>query len=297
MSDQNHISEQRYADFASFFLNHRSRQLIERTLVVFGVGLFTVHLLLYALHSINLFPVPLPPNLFSHPLNTLYTPFSVILIAEVYLLVYYLPTSFTRSVGKQLEIVCLIEIRSVFKYVYETEYTNQWPWETPYFLHTVSAVGLAVCLVLFYRLRPRREARLEENELTSYVGLKRTVAAILAVYLTALAVYSFSGWCLDVLSFLSDPSYQIKDPNSIFYGDFFTALILIDVLLLLISLWYIDDFGVTLRNCGFVISTIILRLSLSMDGWHAVAHAWFAGLLAVTMLLLQQGLKWRKYEM
>ena len=37
---------------------------------------------------------------FAHPLQTLYTPFSVILIAEVYLLVYYLPTSFCEVVGQ-----------------------------------------------------------------------------------------------------------------------------------------------------------------------------------------------------
>ena len=278
----------------SLLLHHRSRRLVERALVLSGVVLFALHLLLYVLKANALLSVALPRELFSHPLNTLYTPFSMILIAEVYLLIYYLPTSFTRSLGKQLEIVCLIEIRSVFKYVYETDYTNRWPWETPYFLHTVSAVGLALCLMFFYRLRPRREARIEDEELTAFISLKRTIAALLALYLIVIACAALFGWSRDVLTYLSDPSYVIADPNSLFYGEFFTALILVDVLLLLISLWYIDDFGLTLRNSGFVISTIILRLSLAMDGWHAVAHTWFAGLLAVIMLSLQRGLSWRR---
>ena len=45
----------------------------------------------------------LPASLFSHPLQSLYTPFSIILIAEVYLLVYYLPTSFARSWASRLK--------------------------------------------------------------------------------------------------------------------------------------------------------------------------------------------------
>ena len=94
-------------------LNPEVRRRVEGTLVTTALVLFGLHLALYGLHA--LWSLGLPDSLFAHPLQTLYTPFSVILIAEVYLLVYYLPTSFARSLGKQVEIVALIEIRSVFK--------------------------------------------------------------------------------------------------------------------------------------------------------------------------------------
>ena len=293
MAIRDQHDQQLYQKVTSFFLSKKSKVFVEKILISIGIILFTFHLILYAGNLYHVLPFSLSSTYFNHPLNTLYTPFSFILIAEVYLLIYYLPTSFTRSVGKQLEIVCLIEIRSVFKYVYDTENSKLWPWETPYFLHTIAAIGLAACLVLLYRIRPRREARLEDADLVTFIKLKKMIAMLLVIYLIGLSLYSFGHWCADILGYLKDPNHKVSDPNSIFYGEFFTALILVDVLLLLISSWYIDDFGITLRNCGFVISTIILRLSFNMDGWYSVSHSWFAGLLAVTMLLLQQGLKWR----
>jgi hypothetical protein len=109
--------------------------------------MFILHLALYGLGT--LFGWNLPPARFSHPLAALYTPFSIILIAEVYPLIYYLPTSFARSLGKQVEIVALIEIRSVFK---DLDTTSNWPWEAVFFPHLLSALVLGGMLVLFYHL-------------------------------------------------------------------------------------------------------------------------------------------------
>ena len=45
----------------------------------------------------------------------IYTPFSFILIYEIYLLIYYLPRSITTYISKQYEIITLIVIRRIFK--------------------------------------------------------------------------------------------------------------------------------------------------------------------------------------
>ena len=79
------------------------------------------------------------------------------------------------------------------------------------------------------------------------------------------------------------------DPNSVFYGDF-TALIFVDVILL-ITFAYLSDYDHSAEP-GFVIATIILRLSFSLEGWSAVAHEVLAALLALSLLLLQAGLGW-----
>ncbi|MFN6048152.1 MAG: hypothetical protein ACK45C_09065, partial [Bacteroidota bacterium] len=54
-------------------------------------------------------------HLFSNPVSAIYTPFSFILIYEVYLLIYYLPKSTSIYIGKQYEIITLIVIRRIFK--------------------------------------------------------------------------------------------------------------------------------------------------------------------------------------
>ena len=277
-----------FHSFAEHALNPAMRQLIERFLVTCALVLFLLHLALYAGNEV--FTWNLPESLFGHPLATLYTPFSVILIAEVYLLIYYLPTSFARSLGKQIEIVALIEIRSVFK---SLEDTSTWPWEAAFFPHMLSAVALGGLLALFYHLLPRRVARLEETELKKFVRFKMGMAGLLTLFFIGLSLYSIGNWLWEWVTY---PEALHSDLNSVFYNEFFTALILVDVLLLVVSFKYLDDFGFVLRNSGFVVSTILLRRALGIEAWYAFSYEMTAILLAVIMLLLQRGLNSRNAE-
>ena len=281
---------------ADLILSPSTKKTVEHTLVHMALGLFFLHLLLFGFHEAGWLPFPMPESLFGHPLHVLYTPFSAILVAEVYLLVYHLPSSFARSMGKQLEIVSLIEIRSVFKDLSVLQEADGmaviWPWKDPFFPHIVGAVLLGAALVAFYRILPRRMARLEESELARFIRFKRHVAALLGVALALIAMWSFGQWCLDMVHHASGGTGALLDPNAIFYHDFFTVLIFVDVILLVTSLRYLSNYGLILRNSGFVVATIILRLSFGMDGWGAVAHEVLAALLALLLLLLQAGLQW-----
>lgn len=281
---------------ADRILGPSARKAVEQGLVRLALGLFILHLLLFLLHSAGWLPFPMPESLFGHPLHVLYTPFSVILVAEVYLLVYHLPASFARSMGKQLEIVSLIEIRSVFKDLSALQASDSsdilWPWHDPFFPHIVGAILLGASLVAFYRILPRRLARLEEQELARFIRFKRHVAAVLGLALAGIALWSFGGWCADLVHHARGEGGMPMDPNAIFYQDFFTLLIFVDVILLVTSLRYLSDFGLILRNSGFVVATIILRLSFGMEAWGAVAHEVLAALLALVLLLLQAGLQW-----
>ena len=198
--------------------------------------------------------------------------------------------------GKQLEIVSLIEIRSVFRdlsVLQETAKTeSMMPWNDPFFPHIAGAVLLGASLVGFYRILPRRKARVEEQELERFIRFKRHLGAMLCLALAGIAAWSFGHWFMDLLAYAKGGSGTPIDPNSVFYGDFFTALIFVDVILLVTSLRYLSNYGVILRNSGFVVATIILRLSFSLDGWSAVAHEVLAAVLALVLLLLQAGLSW-----
>ena len=276
------------ASLAKSILNPLVRRKVEHGLVTLALVMFCIHLGLYGLGHLG--ALTLPASLFSHPLQSLYTPFSIILIAEVYLLVYYLPTSFARSLGKQIEIVALIEIRSVFK---DLDNTSNWPWEAAFFPHLLSAMVLGGALVWFYHLLPRRVARIEEQELARFVDFKTALAGLLSVALVGLSVYSLGAWVMEIAT---TPDHLHSDLNSIFYNEFFTALILVDVLLLVVSFRYSDDFGLVLRNSGFVVATILLRRALGIEPWHALAYECTAAGLAVVMVLLQRGLLLRGRE-
>jgi hypothetical protein len=54
--------------------------------------------------------------------------------------------------------------------------------------------------------------------------------------------------------------------NTIFFDEFFTVLIIVDVTLLLASFFYSDQFHKIIRNSGFIISTILIKVSFSVEG-------------------------------
>ena len=96
--------------------------------VAIALVAFLLHLLLIGLRSLDL----LPPHghhldeLLTNPVAAIYTPFSFILVYEVYLLVFYLPQSITQYIARQYEIITLIIIRRIFKDIANLELTPDW---------------------------------------------------------------------------------------------------------------------------------------------------------------------------
>ena len=65
---------------------------------------------------------------------------------------------------------------------------------------------------------------------------------------------------------LESNTISFKNINNIFFEQFFNILIIADVILLLFSFFHTDEFHKVIRNSGFIISTILIRLSFSVDG-------------------------------
>ena len=84
---------------------------------------------------------------------------------------------------------------------------------------------------------------------------------------------------------------SIKNINKIFFDEFFTILILIDVLLLLFSFLHTDKFNQVIRNSGFIISTILIKLSFNIEGVLNTIITVIAVLLGVLILYI-----YNKYE-
>ena len=75
---------------------------------------FIFHLSLVLLNNYSIIDMGNESLLLTNPISAIYTPFSIILIYEIYLLIFFLPRSFTTSVSKQFEIISLILIRRIF---------------------------------------------------------------------------------------------------------------------------------------------------------------------------------------
>jgi hypothetical protein len=106
---------------------------------------------------------------------------------------------------------------------------------------------------------------LEEN-VQRFVTLKRGIAILLVPILIFLASYTLFEWMLAIFNKNLNGITAFNDINNIFFDEFFTVLIIVDVLLLLASFFYSDKFPTIIRNSGFVISTILLKISFSVEG-------------------------------
>jgi len=215
-----------------------------------------------------------PTGLLSNPINAIYTPFSFLLVYEAYLLLYYLQQSTTIYVAKQYEIIVLILIRGVFKDMTHLELkTHQLfsPGNLELWYDLITAALLFSLILLFYRITGRlapQSLELPESgnnggNLLKFIQAKKYLATILLLVSFGIGVHGFAEWWIKASNsglWFSDP-----DVNAIFFDDFFTILIMTDVLILLFSLFYSDDFPVIIRNSSFIISTILLKLSFSAD--------------------------------
>ena len=269
MNNKNKVFNFFYTKLLSNTTKHKSETLI----VSVAIFSFILHLLIIALVHFNIVNLRDHSNLLSNPVAAIYTPFSFILIYEVYLLVYYLPRSTSIYIGKQYEIITLIVIRRVFKDLSKLEFTADW-FKVNNDLHftydLIATIVLFYLIFIFYRLNEQKEKQQKPEkisaEIASFIKMKNIIAMFLIPTFLILAAYSLGRWIFENFFSLTQLVDTIKDVNKIFFDDFFTILILIDVLLLLFSFLHTDKFNKVIRNSGFIISTILMKLSFGAEG-------------------------------
>lgn len=255
-------------------LSANTKQKGERIILIIAIASFLIHLLLIFLVDAGIVQWSAPSELLSNPISAIYTPFSFILVYEVYLLLYYLPKSITTYIAKQYEIISLIVIRRLFKDLSNLRLSYNWfdiKYDLQFTYDLLTSVVLFFLIFQFYRhsaLKYRTEASLEGHAagLARFISIKKVIAALLVLVLMVLALYTFTSWSIGEISpgLLRGPSFE--NINNIFFEQFFTVLIIADVLLLLFSFFYTDEFHKVMRNSAFIISTILLRLSFSVEG-------------------------------
>lgn len=254
----------------NFFLNEKFKEKSEHIIIYISIFAFIVHLMFIFLNKLDFIQLELLTKLFNNPIAAIYTPFSFILIYEVYLLVYYLPKSTTIYIGKQYEIILLIIIRRIFKDISNLELTSNWfavKYDLIFLYDIVAVVVLFFLIFIFYRLSERQKKNVVINEkIESFILTKNRIASFLIPILLFLSLYSFINWIEKSFFSVNALVYKFEDINKIFFEDFFTILILVDVLILLFSFLHSDKFSTVIRNSGFIISTIMIKLSFNTEG-------------------------------
>jgi hypothetical protein len=265
------------------------RAWLERLVVTGAAVGFLVHLIVIGIA--RLFP-DFPQTLFEgideSPLHAVYTPFSVILFYEVVLLVFALAASHTGEVAKQYEIISLIVVRGVFKDLGSFHNLENWLAEPDAVKAVLIDMAAAVVMFLivtgFTLLRQVTPKMPAHRDLEGFVQLKKAVAVLLLVVLVTLALVNLASWAglVERLPMVLAP--PPIDVDLFFFPRFFEFMIFTDVFLLIVSLAYYDRYEHVFRNAGFVISTVLLRVSLSTPKPYDVALALIAMLYGLAVL-------------
>tara|TARA_Y100000591_G_C21735053_1_gene646172 strand:+ start:183 stop:1061 length:879 start_codon:yes stop_codon:yes gene_type:complete len=256
---------------------------VRKAAIVLAVAGFFVHIVLWALNDAGRISITGEASeLVSSPLSSLYTPFSILLVYEVYQLIRTIPDSFSSSVGKQYEIATLLVVRDILKRLSEVESSESWELSSDLgFLLVECAAFLALFYtsLTYFRISEKSVKSGDmSGDIAVFVEAKRFVANFMLIVFLLTAAYSFFMW----ISSVQDGGGSVS--RAIFFLDFFTFLILADILILLISYWFYTDFGNLARNTGFVLTTVIIRVAISTKGVSAMVLFTLSGLIGIAIL-------------
>ena len=262
--------QQKIEDLFSRIFSEKVIKKFEKYILYLASIGFVIHLTIILLNNYNLIELSVVgTNLFSNPISALYTPFSFILIYEAFLLIYYIPRSFTTAVGKQYQIMSLIVIRKIFKDIPLVDLNANWIENSNNQQLIFDLVGVLIIFFLIYLFKITKEKlpiKPVSDKLDRFIASKKLVSIVLLPTLFAICIMSFVNWFSGV--FIEETFDQ--NLNNLFFNEFFTILILADVFILLLSFQYTERYSQLIRNTGFIISTILLRLSFSVSGLTSI---------------------------
>ena len=239
---------------------------------------FLSGLLCIELKRFGLIPESLAPLIPRSHFSAIEAAFTVVLILEVISLIFTLPCSFSRSVGKQFELLALILLRNAFK-------------ELSYFPEPISFAGneqailrimsdgfgallIFALLGLYYLIQGKKQDDvMRPLDLYSFVSAKKGLALLL------LGAFGYMGIRS---AWLSITGQEHTD----FLYDFYTLLILADILVVLISQCFQPGFYAVFRNSGFALSTVLIRIALAAPPFFNVLLGLSAALFAILLTII-----------
>lgn len=209
----------------------------------------------------------LPQNLATHisrsHFTAIYIAFLLVLYMEIISMIFTLPDSMSRALGKQFEILALIFLRNAFKQLSDLTEPLSLACHLDVVYH-IFAYGFGA-LVLFGLLGCYRTVLCRPDKtvvagpcLNRFISAKKTVA--FCILLTFFGMGVFDLWLI---------SQGINRFD--FLQSFYTVLIFSDILMVFLAQGVLPQFHAVFRNSGYALATLLMRLSLTTSVYHSVA--------------------------
>lgn len=246
----------------------------------FALGLIVVFLgalVSIELNRQGLLPASLAAHTPTNHFHAVNLAFTLVLILEVVSLIFTLPCSFSKSVGKQFEILSLILLRDAFKELsYFAEPITVGTELTPVFHilgYGFGALAIFALLGVYYRIQPGKKQDMGlPHDLFRFVAAKKGIALLILITFFVLGL----GNLYNKIAGL---------PHIDFFPVFYTLLIFTDILVVLISQCFRPSFHAVFRNSGYALSTLFIRLALAAPPMYDVALGIVAALFSIALTL------------
>ena len=252
--------------FDGIFSENNRKKIESFTIWSASIG-FIFHLSLVLLNNNSIINIGNESLLLTNPISAIYTPFSIILYYEIFLLIFYLPRSFTTSILKQFEIISLIVIRRIFYDIPKLDLeSNNWFENADNLQITYDLICILILFFLIYLFNSvKTNIHIKKGKnIDKFIDSKKIISVILIPVMIVLFIIGLYNWySIGISTNFASSFYYV---NEVFYNTFFSILIIADVFILLLSFLYTERYSQIMRNTGFIICTILIRLSFSSTG-------------------------------
>ena len=236
-----------YPPLRAFWESRRTAHALSVALV----ATFGLCLALALVNDAHLFPVP---GLLGHChfLQAVEVAFTLLLFFEMVSLVFVIPDSIANAIGKQIEILSLVLLRSSFKefshFHFERPLQSQLASVYKMVADGGGALLVFLLLSLYYGVQ-RHRAITATGEQAGFVQLKQLLALLVLAALLLLIGH-------DVVQALRS-GHWVQSVDR-----FYLLLIYADVLFLLVAFRYTLHYPDIFRYSAFVLVTVFIRFSL-----------------------------------
>lgn len=204
--------------------------------------------------------------------------FTLVLILEVISLIFTLPCSISKAVGKQFEILALILLRSAFKTLSEFPEPIEITGHEQELWIIITDGGGAVLIFALLGVYTLLRRQLDET-IRGGPTLFKFVAAKKIVALVMLAIFIGMGVKNGLLLLDGEKPFN-------FFQSFYTVLIFSDIMLVLIAQRFLPEFRAVFRNSGYALATLLIRLALTAPPYYNVAIGTGAAVFACLLTLV-----------
>lgn len=263
-----------FDNLRTFWKTERNHKIVSAVLVV----IFIASLILIEANRQGLIPGTLALKIPTSHYMAINLAFFLVLILEVISLIFTLPSSMSRALGKQFEILALIFLRQSFKQLSDLPEPIDISGHMDVLWHILSYGGGAIAIfgllgIYLKTLKHLDEALFPGPSLDLFIKAKKSVSCFILFAFIVMGGLNF--W----LILTGNQGFN-------FFNSFYTLLIFSDILLVLIAQTFLPQFPAIFRNSGYALATMLIRLSLTAPVYYNVMIGIFSILFALGLTLV-----------